>query len=272
MLVPCLHSGLGNQLFQLSAGFTIAKMLNRPFGLNPGLFIQSSHTEIQYKDTIYKRIMDIYGTDATPAGVVYQMDGARPLNETLADIRANQDLTVISINGYFQEESSIRGYRNEVAALLWWGDAEKTVRTRFGGDLSHAFFMHYRRGDYVGSSDFWRDLDDYYEEVIRRVKKFDPAAVFYIVSDDIDYFRGSDAPAYLSACDGRIVLVDGLNEIESLWLMKSCRLGGAAPNSTFGWWGLYLNHQRPLLFIPSCYSPVEKYTFPEATVIQTKAT
>ncbi len=41
------------------------------------------------------------------------------------------------------------------------------------------------------------------------------------------------------------------NELDSLYLMSKCQLGGVASNSTFSWWGLYLNLDRPNLIIPS---------------------
>jgi hypothetical protein len=269
MLIPYLHSGLGNQLFQFSAAYSFAKNTNRPLGLNQNMCIKSSHSTKKYSKTIFSKSLSIYGTNIVPNKTLNELHMKLTVNEFLDLIQNTsvKDTPIIGIDGYFQKEQVIRPYRNEIVALLDWGSSPQTINDKYG-DLSNAFFIHYRRGDYVGTA-FWRDLDDFYLRVINRVRTHNPNAVFYIISDDINYYRNGGAP-YLSECGNNIVFVHGLDEIETLYLMKTCGIGGAAPNSTFSWWGLYLNYNRPLLCITSCVNP-EKYKFPEATVIETAA-
>jgi hypothetical protein len=41
--------------------------------------------------------------------------------------------------------------------------------------------------------------------------------------------------------------------------MKQCQIGGIGANSSFSWWGLYLNTNRPHLIIPDRWYPHNDY-------------
>ncbi len=259
-----VHSGLGNQLFQFAAVYAFAKKSNAKFGMNRTIYIQSSHTTLNYMDTIFKKVLARYETSLIPQNALYQGDNPYTDEQLIAVIRSTNTVNepIIGLNGYFQNESTFRGYRNEIFSLLDWGNSPAIVAERYG-DLTNGFFLHFRRGDYVGTS-FWKDLDEYYKYVIKRVLEHEPNTRFYIVSDEIEYCK--ENMPYLSEAGLNCIFVDGLTEIDTMWLMSKCPLGGAAPNSTFSWWGLYLNPTRPFMFIPDCYDP-EHYGFPGATIV-----
>jgi hypothetical protein len=262
MIIPYFHSGLGNHLFQFAAGFTLAKRSGRPLGINPSLFVKSSHSDVKYAETIFRDLSWLH-VPYTPTNMMYQR-GEYDYEGMLADVRAAAPSEVIGLYGYFQREETFRGFRAEIGAALNFGDVAAAVE-RAGitaADLERGFFIHYRRGDYVGTT-FQVELADYYQEVIRRIKEARPDAKIFVLSDDIEYCK---TIPYLSSADAAVQWVEGLDEIASLWLMKKCKLGGAAPNSTFSWWGLYLDCTRPYLFLPQCFKPAQ-YAFPEATIV-----
>jgi hypothetical protein len=262
MIIPVLHSGLGNQLFQLSAGFATAKKLNVPFGINRGMHIQSSHTALNYMNTIYKKALEKYESEYGANECIHfptDLIGDEARQE-IKQLLNSGSCPIVGITGYFAFEAEFRGYRNEIAALLDYGDVSRVDAM----DLGRAFFIHFRRGDFL-NTDFWTDLTKYHLRAIERVLSEVPDAVFYILSDDIEYCRTNIEYLQNKNC----VFVDGLNEIETLYLMKQCGLGGASANSTFSWWGLYLNLMRPYLFIPGDTPkyPDAQLTFPEAQII-----
>jgi hypothetical protein len=54
--------------------------------------------------------------------------------------------------------------------------------------------------------------------------------------------------------------------------MAKCKRGGIAANSSFSWWGLYLDSTRKQLYFPSRFFPHDilyqgGYTFPEVTIL-----
>jgi hypothetical protein len=262
-MMPVFHSGLGNQLFQFGANFAFSKKTNRKFLINREFHIQSSHSDLNYFDTIFSKAVARCETNYTATHVIYDMDHS--INDILHAIR-NASNIIIAINGYFQEESNIRGYRNEIIAAL----NIPAPTTNVPAELERCFFIHYRRGDYIDTA-FLKDLEIYHRNAIERVKSWcntkNIRPKFIIISDDIAYYR-ENPPKYLAGLEYEYL--DGLNEIDTLWVMKSCGLGGACANSTFSWWGLYLNYTRPLLFVPDIPDlfPKEKFAFLEATPIE----
>jgi hypothetical protein len=266
MIIPTFHSGLGNQLFQLSAAYTLAKKTNNMIGIHPHLFIKSSHSPLNYNETIFKKLQQ-FTIPFSPTKLIHQHG---PYNEedTIKQIREYTQ-EAIHINGYFQDERTFRGFRREILSLLNFGDSASAIQSAgYSADvLSKSFFIHFRRGDYVGSS-FWIDLDAYYKNVIEMARKqFGDHITFVIISDDISYCKSEIE--WLQGLTCRFV-DESLSEIDTMYLMSKCQLGGAAPNSTFSWWGLYLNVERPLLCIPNCENDcykVELFKFPEATVV-----
>ncbi len=88
-----------------------------------------------------------------------------------------------------------------------------------------------RRGDYVGDRCF-ADLTagDYYERAFAR---FPPETVFLVFSDDIGWCRGR--------FQGRnVIFLEGQSPIVDLIMMAMCASHIIA-NSTFSWWGAWLN-------------------------------
>jgi hypothetical protein len=269
MISPVLHSGLGNQLFQFAAAFAYAKQLNTPLNINYALFVKSSHTDLDYRTNVFSKIVAKYQINDQSEQVYINARDDASYSDILNTIKSNKGLNSI-IDGYFQWESIFRGYRNEIISQFV---ISAPAPAALPAGLDRGFFLHFRRGDYVGSA-FWRDLTGYYLRVIPLVKelcegrKGKPLPKFFIISDDIEYCKTSIP--YLSDLDVEFIGSADYSEIETMWIMSKCQLGGAAANSTFSWWGLYLNYERPLLCIPDCFDE-SKYGFPEVTIVRCEA-
>ena len=102
--------------------------------------------------------------------------------------------------------------------------------------------LHVRRTDYVkpGSEVFWGDLarDGYYD---RAVEAIGNDVTYLVFSDDVEWCRCS-----LGLERAEYVDVDTAT---TLCLMTSCDVNVIA-NSTFSWWGAYLNPQAEV-YAPS---------------------
>jgi hypothetical protein len=150
------------------------------------------------------------------------------------------------MNGYFQDWRYV--------------DPDFISRLRFPPDVltrypvKDSVFLHIRGGDYVGH--FLHDihLDGYYERAIEHF----PDTHFLVVTNDVAY---AEARPFLNGL--RYTLVDE-PEIDTLYLMSQCK-GGICANSSFSWWGAYLNPHRKIVmpdrwFVGSWQGP--GYYFP----------
>jgi hypothetical protein len=70
---------------------------------------------------------------------------------------------------------------------------------------------------------------------IKHILSITPEAHFYIVSDDIEYCKTFAGFKKINK-----TFID-LPALETLYLMSLCEKGGICGNSTFSWWGSYLN-------------------------------
>jgi len=126
-------------------------------------------------------------------------------------------------------------------------DVRAALEVRYGGTarLARAFFIHVRRGDYVGSP-FDLGLERAYFArawaAATETTRLPADAVCFFFTDDPRY-----TPAMFSERTGvdfggrAVEVVGGLDECVTLFLMSLCRLGGICSNSTFSWWAGYLN-------------------------------
>jgi len=121
--------------------------------------------------------------------------------------------------------------------------------------------LHVRRGDYTLVIEGQRTLSlDYYARAIAHFRERLTDPVFFIFSDDIPWAR-ANLPADLPA-----VFVDHNNDAtsyEDLRLMSACHHHILA-NSTFSWWGAWLN-PRPdkMVFAPKYWNLTPDSYYPE---------
>jgi hypothetical protein len=101
----------------------------------------------------------------------------------------------------------------------------------------NACFLHVRRGDYVGHPLLWIDLfARYYSDAIAVVKARVPDVKFIVFSNDITWCQKQPlfaAPEFEFEGES--------DPLRSLALMASCAVGGICANSSFSWWGAFLN-------------------------------
>ncbi len=151
-------------------------------------------------------------------------------------------------HGYFQSEK----YFSHIA---------DTIRRRFGPpdtirnelmtkypDLSHGMFLHIRRGDYTHYAQVAVDLSRYYARAIALA----PSTVkWFVCSDDLPWCREQ---SWIQALNP--IFVDESDE-RTLWLMSLCTEGGVCANSTFSWWGAWLNpSSTKRIYFPDTYYTV----------------
>lgn len=140
------------------------------------------------------------------------------------------------LNGYFQSELHFKDYRKEILRAFNFPYETKE------GIVS----IHVRRGDYVRLQDKHPPVTlEYIGEAINRllVMGYDRFLVF---SDDIEWCKDNINSKAFFQCDFQYS--EGWAAIEDLILMSHCEHNIIA-NSTFSWWGAWLNQNSNKIVI-----------------------
>lgn len=223
-----LHGGLGNQLFQVSSGYGIAKK----HSLILILVSDYKKESFPHQDEVDTYIKTIFSTfrvihrDHLPELPHYHE------TDNVQCFRYNEALGKDSlyIDGYLQTEKYFKEYRQEILDLF------KPYNLRLD-----SYFIHVRRGDFLKADLHKMDLDNYYQRAIAHIEAVSPNSHYYIVSDDIPYCK-------------QCSLFESLNKtfVEddmAFSIMTSCK-GGICANSTFSWWGSYLIDREKIVILP----------------------
>lgn len=138
--------------------------------------------------------------------------------------------------------------------------AEKHPRT------ADSYFIHVRRGDYVGNKLYNINYNGYLQKALSVLEKSLTTTApmhFYVVTNDMNYCRNH--PVFKNNTKFTILDDTGMSTLETLHFMASCKLGGICANSSFSWWGSYLNpnpHKRvffPYEWMTNIQVPIDVY-------------
>lgn len=258
-LAPTLKGGLGNQLFELATVFALAPTLGRELKITRSEIEKSVHSDKDYMATIFR----------TFAPAMTDRAATKPLPPSLKESEydaAKAGTDSYQLTMYNHDWKKIAPRRAEFITRLNFNTDIAAKYPR----LAESVFIHIRGGDFKDLEYLKVPLHDYYKAAVDMVTRGSRGAKHaYIFTNDRAY---AAAFAALAAIDHTFV---DANELDSLYLMSRCGRGGITGNSTFGWWGLYLNIQREFLIVPSrwiveAHRPAgfyPNYIFPEARVI-----
>ena len=261
MLVVNLVGGLGNQLFQYAAGRALAVQYGVELKLDISDFVRYpprryllNHFAIEGKfaspdelgrfdrdpprwsGAARRLLARLSGRDAGlgrtifERGFPYQVIRFDPAVDTLLIGYWQSERYFLPIAPRIRQELTLRAPPPEVSAPLL-----ETI------DRNAAVSLHVRRGDYVSNPAVQAKHGvcglDYYQAAVAHILAVEPAARFYLFSDDLDWVRSNlriEAP-----CE--YVDLNGPDQPhEDLRLMSRCRHHIIA-NSSLSWWGAWLN-------------------------------
>ncbi|MPM06810.1 O-antigen biosynthesis glycosyltransferase WbnK [bioreactor metagenome] len=245
---------IGNVMFQIAAASTLAKKHNCKLIAIPALYKVSEPDNCllieylqQFKKTILRNV-DICIKPPT----IYRSAYFEPYFHYNPIIY----LPNIFIKGYFQSEKYFN--RNLVNELFRIDDAtSKVINDKYGEILSLPGItsINVRRGDYLKLSDYHPICTlDYYNRAIDIIGRDRP---YLITSDDLNWCRKNFVGDYFYFADYTSPTYD-------LYLQTMCK-NNIISNSTFSWWGAWLNNDKDKLVI----SP-KKWFGPKYAINDTK--
>lgn len=245
-----LFGGLGNQLFQYAAGKVVAQHNRCQLYVNKETENAHNVNGHNYAKELFSDAIEVDWPRGPLGEYVFRMQGVNVFSQQ--DGFSPWDPTAIAppcvLNGYFQYYPSLV---NILPSLV----NELKQRGPSFPDQA-ATFLHIRRGDYVGKSEFhYLQGPEYYLKAIQEVQ---PTKIL-IFSDDIQWCKQQPWLSSLS----NVEFVDEKDEIRSLFLMASCKEGAILANSTFSWWGAMLSG-APKVVYPSKWIAQQIYSlFPQ---------
>lgn len=247
-----LHGGLGNQLFQCATAHGIAKMTGR---LPVLVFTESTahyqhNKEIrEYIDSVFKdmccisfeHICNIKFLLWSEADSNVQPDTCFTYNDAKI-VYIREIANPVFMDGYFQNENYFRDVKQDMLNHFFNPDVAAKMVAKYPR-LEESYFIHVRRGDYVGNKLYNINYDAYLEKALKHCISATGVNVhFYVVSNDVAYCKKH--PMFMRNMHnvGFTILDDpAITPLETLHFMASCRLGGICANSSFSWWGSYFN-------------------------------
>lgn len=255
MIILRLRGGLGNQLFQFAAGKALALHHNTSFKLD--LYFYSTHRNRKFELDNFKIPIELATRDE-----VHEFTGSNPLirflNKRENYLRCPSVFVQphyhyftdyyklpqpLYLSGYFQSEKYFQGISAEIRQ--WYTPLKPldSVNESLVNEIAsvESVSLHVRRGDYVNqyASFFGTIPEEYYRMAIQKINERIKNPKFFVFSDDIDWCRKN------LAID-KAVFIDhnkGDDSFKDLLLMSHCKHNIIA-NSSFSWWGAWLN-QNP---------------------------
>lgn len=226
--------GLGNVLFKLSAAISLAKdndldyIFSNEF-LRPGVDnIQKNYTNILKKITFLPKLTTSYVVHKEPSF------SYSPIKYTKG--------TNLLIEGYYQSEKYFINNKELIINLFGPSEEYKNDIVKEIPDVSNSISIHVRRGDYLlyPNQHPLQSLE-YYKTAINY---FGVDKKYIIFSDDIE-----DVKEMFDFLPNKVFYNSG-KDWHDLYVMSMCE-HNIICNSSFSWWGAYLNNNKnKVIFAP----------------------
>ena len=271
-----LSGGLGNQLFQLAAAYSLSNgsevILENKLGSttsNPNIELELEKFILPDKVHI-PTCRDIYWLEKKLSNYFF-LTSSQSLVETFVSKRvlsiAKKLMSLLFQNGKEVQICQGVGYDGGLTptdsvlfgyfqTYKWLEDSDtlemfQGLRLKESPDwlieleqkaaIDFPLILHMRRGDYVKENTFGIPSKDYYEGAVRSLWKTERFNKIWIFSDEPTAVR-EILPDWILA-NSRII-VDGLDSPASTIQAMRLGKGYVLSNSTFGWWGAKLSYNQ----------------------------
>ncbi|WP_413578499.1 alpha-1,2-fucosyltransferase [Bdellovibrio sp. HCB290] len=263
MIVVNLSGGLGNQMFQYATAVTLASQHNIECGFDGSYFEQKlKHvTSWEFQLSLFNtKIRKLSKSDLTSMfpllryNIIFRVFRKVSLRLKLSktyffekSFRYDPSLSSLTppcyLDGYFQSYKYFESNRETI--LRHFKPVERPNKSNLDViskmQSCNSVAVHFRRGDYIKSSvaaaTHGASSLDYYASATSLIKSKVGECHFFIFSDDIEWVKENfEFPGNATFVNHNV----GENSYWDLILISKCRHCIIA-NSTFSWWGAWLN-------------------------------
>lgn len=254
MNVPILKGGVCNQMFQIAAIYSNCLDNGNQMGINYnlGFAAHQGYHPSRYRETLYKNILS---TEETPTNVF------RNLGHQFVKIPDDKDLL---IDGYFQSYKFFENNFDKIRNLFYFTEEIKTKINKIKSKINKKLcVIHIRRGDYkVLIPHHFVCNKSYYLKCLKTVKDFNKDIATVIITDDKQHIYTEFEEQFNS---GEFIICNSQHELEDLYLLSQADyiIGS---NSSFSWWGAFLNTNKKMCLFPNVWfgpEGIKDYGHPE---------
>lgn len=265
MIIVKIFGGLGNQMFQYAAGLALARKhsteleLDLSFFENPGKAIAR-----EYGLSVFEISGNIASQETvaeySPSTFLKQLRRLLPWYKRRRVQESHYHFTSdffkipnnSLIEGYFQSEKYFLEIKENLvkdfSLQIELSEAAEAWKQKI--ESTSSVSLHIRRGDYVESKEVSNHIGaqplEYYKKAVAEIKKSIEDPMFFVFSDDIEW-----AKEHLEIENVEFVSDSSLQDYEEMFLMSKCTHNIIA-NSSFSWWGAWLNKHSEKMVIAPC--------------------
>jgi len=222
MVVSNLKGGLGNYLFQIAAGYSLA--------LDEGVVFKIDLSKIRVVHSHWDLYMSNFFRNVEKSNGLSDLNNYRYESLTYKPIPYVKDCL---IDGYYQSEKYFSNNEKEIKELFEIdNESYQYINNKYIDILTseNTCSIHVRRGDFL-KIPFYNKLDmDYYNKAIDEMGR---DKKFIIFSNDISWCKSN-------FCSINATFIEQEHDYIDMYLMSLCK-NNITSNSTFSWWGSYLN-------------------------------
>ena len=244
MITSNLKGGVGNQLFQIAAGYSLARKLNTNFVINYNgnnfdfdkkefekLTSKYHHKLVhyrQYKDGLYRNIKQS------------NYDGFDAYNQVGFKFNPIPCKDNTKLVGYFQSEKFFFDYSQEIKDLF---NFSNTIRKKIGDKLGK--FKKKKLGIHI------RCYERGFAILPPMPKVYYEIALNQFNTNEYDYILITDnqTKAEEKLDKENFFSLNNNDEIEDLYTLSQCD-SVIMSNSTFSWWGAWLGKKKEKVIVP----------------------
>lgn len=226
-----LAGGLGNQLFQIAAGYAYSRRNNKHLVLEADDWTASQgNSPIAYKNTVFKNFKYFKNPNTYPR--IYQTITEDQFNyREIPKLKGD-----VKLSGYFQSIKHFEDYKDEFISLL----SLPEVKSSWIHPKNVA--VHIRRGDYIQHQHIHLVCGtEYFKNAF---KEFD--------GYQINVFTDSPEFVQREFSGHNFNIIQGKNDAEELTLM-SLHDNIVCSNSSFSWWASLLSKKKDKILVPEIW-------------------
>ena len=256
MLTCKIQGGLGNQLFQIFTTLSLALRFNKPFfflnNYQLGNGQDGSTIRYTYWETFLLSLKPFLKNLKQIPELTIIKEGSFKYENIEQNVYSKINNGVLLV-GYFQSPLYFEKYKNMICKLIKLEDKKNALKLKIqiqDDFLRDTISLHFRLGDYKKLQDFHPILSEkYYINSIsyilsKQTNKSLNTVLYFCEDEDLDEVEKTIKNLKVSFESFNLEFKrcsPGLKDWEQMLLMSMCS-NNVIANSTFSWWGAYLNN------------------------------